>query len=228
MTYFICPMRTEDIPQVMEIEREAFPDQWPPPSYRGELKNRLARYFILIEGDAPPRERLAAPAAPGENGKPHFDWHKAIWRFLKNLFSRTSGNGVTGQSRPTIIGAAGFWLMVDESHITTIAVRSSHRGRGLGELLLVHAIELSAELKAQVVTLEVRVSNSIAQKLYQKYGFARVGVRKGYYTDNGEDAFIMTTEKVTSADFQKRLQSLKKELSKKLDQEISPAPECKV
>ncbi|MBI4332677.1 MAG: ribosomal protein S18-alanine N-acetyltransferase [Chloroflexi bacterium] len=226
--YCIRPMRAEDIPQVMEIEREAFPDQWPPPSYRGELKNQLARYFVLIETDMAPEERAAPSPASRGNNRPHSGIGDLFSRAL-SLFSPKSPE-TTGEpgGKPRIVGAAGFWLMVDEAHVTTIAIRGTHRRKGLGELLLVHAIDLAIELNAQVVTLEVRVTNTVAQDLYHKYGFNKVGVRKGYYTDNGEDAFIMTTDRTSSGVFKTRFQALKQALSVKLHQDISLASKCEV
>lgn len=228
MPYFICPMRAEDIPQVMEIEREAFPDQWPPPLYKNELKNSLARYFVLLENDRPPVERLAQAAATRRNGAP-FGLREFISRSINFLTGKTVPNPREASPREgKIVGAAGFWLMVDEAHVTTIAVRGTHRRKGLGELLLVHAIDLGMELNAQVITLEVRISNTTAQELYQKYGFNKVGVRKGYYTDNGEDAFIMTTDRTTAGPFQTRLQALKKALATKLRQDIPLVTKCEV
>lgn len=90
-----------------------------------------------------------------------------------------------------IAGYGGMWLIMDEAHITNVAVRKPYRGRKLGERLLGELQKTAALLGAKRMTLEVRVSNSIAQNLYQKMGFRSVGVRKGYYTDNNEDALIM-------------------------------------
>ncbi|MGD9115641.1 MAG: ribosomal protein S18-alanine N-acetyltransferase [Dehalococcoidia bacterium] len=109
-----------------------------------------------------------------------------------------------------VIGFAGIWLLVDEAHITNIAVRQSHRRRGIGEALLVGIIELAIELGAHLVTLEVRASNTDAQKLYAKYGFVTVGRRRGYYTDNREDAVLMTVEDVNTAPVRERLEQLKR------------------
>jgi ribosomal-protein-alanine N-acetyltransferase len=106
-----------------------------------------------------------------------------------------------------IMGFAGLWMLVDEAHITNIAVREKHRRQGIGEALLIAIIELAIELGAQLITLEVRASNAEAQKLYAKYGFVRVGLRRGYYTDNREDAVLMSIEDVKSAEAQ--LESLK-------------------
>ena len=109
-----------------------------------------------------------------------------------------------------VIGFAGLWMMADEAHITNIAVRQSHRGRGIGEFLLISMINLALELNARIITLEVRASNISAQSLYYKYGFSLVQVRQGYYTNNKENALVMTSEDITSAAFQKRLNQLKK------------------
>ncbi|MDF2721459.1 MAG: rimI [Paenibacillus sp.] len=90
-----------------------------------------------------------------------------------------------------IVGYGGMWLIIDEAHITNIAVRAQYRGRKLGERLLVQLQSTAVFLGAERITLEVRTSNMIAQRLYAKLGFIPAGLRKGYYTDNGEDAIIM-------------------------------------
>lgn len=99
-----------------------------------------------------------------------------------------------------VIAYAGIWLMVDEAHVTTFAVLPAYRRRGVGGRLLCEVIELSAALGATVVTLEVRLSNAAARQLYQRFGFRPVGVRPRYYSDNGEDALIMTTERLDLPD----------------------------
>ena len=109
-----------------------------------------------------------------------------------------------------IIGFAGLWLLVDEAHITNIAVREKYRRQGIGETLLIAIIELAGELGANSITLEVRASNSDAQQLYAKYGFVKVGLRHGYYTDNREDAVLMTLEESKSDEAKKRLEGLKR------------------
>lgn len=90
-----------------------------------------------------------------------------------------------------IAGYAGMWIIMDEAHITNIAVRHPYRGRKLGERLLSELRVKARALGARRMTLEVRVTNRVAQNLYEKMGFRSVGVRKGYYTDNNEDALIM-------------------------------------
>ena len=111
-----------------------------------------------------------------------------------------------------LVGFAGTWLMVDEAHVVTIAVRPDLRRAGYGRLLL-HALILAARHAGmEAATLEVRVSNEAARALYRRYGFWDVGERKKYYQDNGEDAVIMTTEEFASAAYGPRLEGLAAEL----------------
>lgn len=96
--------------------------------------------------------------------------------------------------KKNIIGFAGYWLMGDEVHISTIAVHPEQRGRHLGEFLLLNMLFLAYAHPACLMTLEVRQSNIAAQQLYHKYDFAVVGKRPRYYKDTGEDAVLMTAE----------------------------------
>ncbi|CAM5206866.1 [Ribosomal protein bS18]-alanine N-acetyltransferase OS=Ureibacillus acetophenoni OX=614649 GN=SAMN05877842_11661 PE=3 SV=1 [Ureibacillus acetophenoni] len=90
-----------------------------------------------------------------------------------------------------IVGFCGIWIVIDSAQITNVAVSESVRGQGIGEGLMREAMKLAKEHNADVMSLEVRVSNSIAQNLYRKLGFQDGGIRKGYYTDNLEDALVM-------------------------------------
>ncbi|WP_433945662.1 ribosomal protein S18-alanine N-acetyltransferase [Paenibacillus sp. SN-8-1] len=89
------------------------------------------------------------------------------------------------------IGYAGMWTVVDEAHVTNIAVRTAYRGQHLGERLMREMMLLAGRIGMTKMTLEARVSNTVAQSLYGKLGFRPVGLRKGYYSDNQEDALIM-------------------------------------
>ncbi|TAK36872.1 MAG: ribosomal-protein-alanine N-acetyltransferase [Chloroflexota bacterium] len=190
MRFVVDWMRIADIPAVVEIERESFGDAWPPGSFERELVyNRLAHYLVVRA----PQER------PGP-GKPAVEMFYAHSR--EEDYYAAPGEG-------TVVGHVGMWLMFDEAHITTIAIRPSHRGLGLGELLLIAAAEVAIAMESAVLTLEVRVSNVVAQRLYEKYSFVRAGLRRGYYAPDREDALIMTSEPVASAMFQSLLVRLK-------------------
>ncbi|MBY0449006.1 MAG: ribosomal protein S18-alanine N-acetyltransferase [Cyanobacteria bacterium] len=108
-----------------------------------------------------------------------------------------------------LIGYCGFWLIMDEAHITTIAVRPDCRGFSLGELQLCHILERAFSHSVKWVTLEVRASNYTAQNLYYKYGFDSAGLRRKYYQDNDEDALIMTTPDILSETYRKQYKDLK-------------------
>ena len=92
-----------------------------------------------------------------------------------------------------MVGFAGLWLMVDEGHITTFGVHPDWRRQGVGARLMLRLLDIALELGALRMTLEVRVGNQAAQELYRRFGFAIAGTRVRYYTDDGEDAFVMTT-----------------------------------
>jgi ribosomal-protein-alanine N-acetyltransferase len=109
----------------------------------------------------------------------------------------------------TVVGYAGLWLMVDEAHITTFAIHPDWRRRHLGERLLLALLDISLERRAAEATLEVRLSNLPARRLYERFGFRPVGIRPRYYTDNNEDALIMTTERLDGPVMRERLARLR-------------------
>ncbi len=202
--YHIRRMGDGDIPQAVEIDLDAFPNQWPhasASSFHHELRNKLAYYIVVGEDGA---------AENGGNGQ-SVTGLKEIASYIRQLFRRDRFFGPAGQGSEYLAGMAGIWMMVDEAHIVTIAVRNNRKNLGLGEWLLINIIELAVQLRAKYVTLEVRVSNRTAQTLYEKYGFTRAGTRKKYYSDNGEDALIMTTCELDSPAYQATLQGLKDE-----------------
>src|SRR5690606_20918578 len=123
-------------------------------------------------------------------------------------------------STDQIVGFAGMWVLYDEAHVTTIGVSPQHRGRGLGELLLIDLFEKAIQRNAEWVTLEVRVSNAPAQALYHKYGFTRQGIRRRYYSDNGEDAYIMWSPSLKQPEYRERFEALKAALFERLEGQI--------
>lgn len=110
------------------------------------------------------------------------------------------------------LGFAGLWLMVDEAHVVTVAVRPEERRNAYGRLLVHALVAIAADAAMNEATLEVRASNTPARALYHEYGFHDVGLRKKYYADNGEDAVIMTTEAFDSEPFGLRYALLEAEL----------------
>lgn len=130
--------------------------------------------------------------------------------FRHELTQNRNARYVVARDGDRVVGYAGIWLMVDEAHITTFAVHPDLRRRRIGERLLQRLFDLAAELAAEWLTLEVRASNIAAQALYEKYGFRRAGVRRRYYSDNGEDAVIMWTERLGDRAVKERLTALRR------------------
>lgn len=181
LPYAIRPMDWQDLDQVADIEREAFPTLWPGTSYRREMRNRAAEYVVCAHAD----ERVLLAPAPPKRG-------------LMDVLRRRKGRAPEPQERELLAGYMGLWYLAGEAHIVSIAVREESRGLGLGDLLLISAIEMAIRREMEVLTLEVRVSNEPAISLYEKYGFHKVGLRRGYYSDNHEDAHIMSTDSLRS------------------------------
>jgi len=208
----LCSVRLmgkEDIAQVTEIDHEAFPTLWSPINYQHELQNRLAHYIVAYSEE----ETVGEPEVKSAPEK-HRSGLLSRVRQLFN-YNRFLAPEVPPSGKQYIVGFAGFWIMAGEAHITNIAVREVYRRQGIGELLLISIIDLAIELNAQLITLEVRASNTAAQSLYYKYGFIQVGLRRGYYADNKEDGTLMSVENITSASFQAHLQQLKQAHSRK-------------
>ena len=187
-SYQVRSMTEADIAQVSEIEEESFSTTWPRTAYRRELSNKLAHYLVVVDS-------AHEPPAPQPHG-----------RALFGLFRRREEQA---QPLEYVVGYVGVWLMVDEAHIVAIAVREAYRRRGLGELLLAEAIDLALHNAQEAVSLEVRRSNFSAQSLYEKYRFIKVGVRKRYYSDNHEDAVIMSTPPIQHVTYKEHLAYLR-------------------
>ncbi|MBA9029178.1 MULTISPECIES: ribosomal protein S18-alanine N-acetyltransferase [Bacillaceae] len=136
-------MRTEDIDQVLIVERQSFTLPWSREAFYNELNHNQYAKYLVIE----------------DEGK--------------------------------IAGYCGAWIVIDEAHITNIAILPDYRGLKLGEELLRKMIDVALSMGVIRMTLEVRVSNIVAQSLYKKLGFQTGGIRKNYYTDNQEDAYVM-------------------------------------
>ncbi len=118
---------------------------------------------------------------------------------------------------PPILAWGGFWLLVDEAHIATVAAHPAYRGCGLGQWLMVSLMETALERGASVATLEVRASNLIAKKLYAKLGFDVVGTRRKYYRD-GEDGLIMTTPDLSDSEMASRLRAARQDAVERMTQ----------
>ncbi len=131
-----------------------------------------------------------------------------IYAFRQELETNRMARYLVVRIGEETVAYAGIWLMVDEAHVTTFAVLPEWRRRGIGARLMLAVLRLAVEMRASVATLEVRLGNLGARTLYQRFGFRPVGVRPRYYSDNGEDALIMTTDLLNSAAMRNRIEAL--------------------
>ncbi|HSU80279.1 MAG TPA: ribosomal protein S18-alanine N-acetyltransferase [Candidatus Angelobacter sp.] len=111
--------------------------------------------------------------------------------FINEVKNNQFATYFVAEDQGQVIGYIGCWIIIDEANITNVAVLPEYRGQKIGEALLRTAIELARLKQVTKMSLEVRVSNMVAQNLYSKLGFKRGGIRKNYYTDNSEDAYVM-------------------------------------
>jgi ribosomal-protein-alanine N-acetyltransferase len=183
LPYIIDLMTVADLAQVIAIEQVAFSAPWSVRAFRYEITQNKQSTMLVVR-PAPPRATWLAMS-------------------LRRLNLTHPG---------AVLGYAGLWLLVDDIHISTIAVHRPWQGRGLGELLLLSLLDRGAELDARRATLEVRISNRSAQALYRKYGFEISSRRRRYYSDNNEDAYIMATPLFETPDFQTNLRECRARL----------------
>ena len=120
--------------------------------------------------------------------------------FVKEMTQNACARYLVAEQAGEIVGFAGAWIVLDEAHITNIAVARARRGQGVGKALTRGLLQYAANLGVVYATLEVRRSNGVAQGLYKGLGFVYVGLRKRYYEDNGEDAFIFCCDHMPAAD----------------------------
>jgi len=207
-------MRIEHIPAVSAIEKLSFPQPWPQNAYRREIaENRMAHYIVARRLGDPPEP------APAVRPEPTRDTQSSAFMGRLSRFLRPPEPPRTPQLEEelrSIVGYAGIWVMTDEAHVTTIASHPDVRGQGIGEFLLVALIHRSIGVGARWMTLEVRASNSVAQNLYRKYTFKEMGVRRRYYSDNGEDALVMWTDALDSEAFLLTVDQNERKLAERL------------
>ncbi len=136
--------------------------------------------------------------------------------FLSEINDNKLAHYYVGLHDGRVIAYGGIWVILEDSHITTIAVHPDWRGKRYGEELLQFLIRQACDREASWMTLEVRESNSSAQALYRKYGFTVVSTRRGYYSDNNENAFVMWAGNLRGDLYRARLATLEAELEARL------------
>ena len=132
--------------------------------------------------------------------------------FYQEIHDNKLAHYYVGRIGGAIVAYGGIWVILEDSHITTIAVDPGHRGRRYGEVMLVRLLDEAIARGATWMTLEVRESNDVAQALYRKYGFTTVSTRRGYYSDNNENALVMWAGNLKSEIYENRLRALRSAL----------------
>jgi [ribosomal protein S18]-alanine N-acetyltransferase len=162
------------------------------------MRRRHLRRVLAIEGQVYPRP-----------------WSASL--FLSELAQRSARTYLVAKADGDVVGYAGMMFMSDEAHVTNIAVDPAFHGRKAGTRLLLAIITEAIARGAEVISLEVRVSNQIAQSMYEKFGFSAVGIRKGYYVETHEDALIMTVPDARSTEYRLRLQGIRDRIDRLRD-----------
>ena len=159
--FVLRQMRISDLDQVMVVNKRCFTIPWPERVFRIELGSSSFSHWVVLETNPPEHKS------------------RGLLSFLRR------------REQQQVIGFGGFWLINGEAHISNIGVDPQYQGRGLGELLLVTMMKRAMQLNASWTSLEVRISNDPAIRLYEKYNYQVAGRKKSYYHDNGEDAYLM-------------------------------------
>lgn len=203
-------MTQSDVPEVSRIERRCFSNPWPISAYRRELRNPSQNFYVVLRA-LPMGGASENGASPPETA----NGQRSRWS-LFHLGRREQAM----PSTPHLAGFAGMWNVYDEAHITTIGVDPAYRGRGFGEVLLMSLFCEAIRRNATWVTLEVRVSNTVAQRLYAKYGMTVQMTRRRYYSDNGEDAYVMWSQSLRDPAYIERLDELHHALQQKMSGQL--------
>lgn len=185
-------MTPDDLAAVRRIEVEAYEDAWPQTTFEQELRNAFATYLVVVDCSDPPLASRGAARQP--------------W------WTRLLGSP---PAVPPVVAYCGAWFHVDQLHVVTIAVAPEYQGRGIAQRLLLECFDRAAAAELRNVALEVRPSNARARSLYERFGFQQVGVHRGYYANNGEDALVMLTPDLDGAEQRARLEAIRRDLAER-------------
>ncbi|MCH7905831.1 MAG: ribosomal protein S18-alanine N-acetyltransferase [Chloroflexi bacterium] len=187
--YLLRTANADDLDQLAGLERAVFPTVWPPTNFAREIKKSGGTVLVV-----------AVRSEAGEPGRVERG-ASLVERVIGGIRTLAAPGGAGRPRRDRAAGWVVVWFVAGEAHIASIGVAESDRRRGVGELLVMGAVEAAAANACDELTLEVRKSNEAAQALYHKYGFREVGERKGYYVDDSEDALILTTPDIREPEY---------------------------
>lgn len=164
----------EDIDSIIAVEAESFSVPWPRQAFVDELTRNIVSYYVVMEQISVVADGAAGEAPAGQTRGQEYEESEG-----------------TRMQRSEVVGYMGMWIIVDEAHITNIAVHPQARRQQIAELAVRQMMLVAKERGAERMTLEVRKSNEAAIGLYEKVGFVNYGLRKNYYIEPREDAIIM-------------------------------------
>ena len=207
MHIYVRPMVSEDICHVQLLEEAMFPTLGSKTDFDLELSKKSVVYFVAQPSICCKWALTFVKfnSISGNNNRLLLIMRQ-MYLMVCLIWSKSLD--FVGLKHRCVVGCLGLQYIIDEVHITSFSVKSLYRGLGIGEALLIAAIEHAIAKSAMMITLEVRISNEIAIKLYNKYGFRNRGIRKDYYSDNKEDAIIMTNDEILSSDYRETLYNL--------------------
>jgi ribosomal-protein-alanine N-acetyltransferase len=199
----VAPMTPDDLDEIMPLERQCFEDPWTRRMYLNDLTtNPSATYLVVRMANSKWQMADTKPSATVGPGRPSDALPQA-------------GKASEAAIQSPILAYGGFWLLLDEAHIATVASHPDWRGCGLGQWLMLALLDAAMTRGAASSTLEVRAGNLPARHLYEKLGYEVTGLRKHYYRD-GEDGLIMTTPPLSEAGMQARLGAARADVLVKL------------
>tara|TARA_Y100000588_G_scaffold371938_1_gene443918 strand:+ start:4715 stop:5512 length:798 start_codon:yes stop_codon:yes gene_type:complete len=212
--FYIRSASVQDVVIMESIEREVFSDLIPLRRISRDITRENGLYLNAVRqwrsSEKKIKSRLMLEAkAEKEDSRISARFKRTINRYFLDYLNPPR------LPPDYIAGYVGLWFVLDEAHVIVIGLREVDRRKGIGELLFINALEQAIANNSKVVTLEVRRSNDAAIDLYMKYGFQKTGLRIRYYSDNGEDALIMTTPPIQSDDFRVHLSNLTRQHDEK-------------
>ena len=189
MTFLeLKPLRAEQLPAVVELDQLCFGGHWTLEGYQRELASPMSHFLTLCLPEA--STDLELPSAKRCEKAQFVDLELGD-SDEESEVSESKTQPDLPKSAQTLVGLSCFWSILEEAHITLLAVHPAYQRQGLGQLLFWALLGLAQKRGLERATLEVRVSNQAALSLYQKFGFKEAGRRRRYYQDTGEDALIL-------------------------------------
>lgn len=191
MTFLkLKPLTAEQLDAVVQLDHLCFGGLWTRTGYEREIESPNSQLLIL---------EAASSEGASELGEPSSEIS------TQNLVGVNCNPMLTPTSNRSLVGLGCFWSILEEAHITILAVHPDYQSQGLGQLLLYALLREAKRCQMEWATLEVKPSNQRALSVYQKFGFIEAGRRRGYYKDTGEDALILWRNGLQTREFEETL-----------------------